>query len=189
MQLLSFETSHFHHTKHFRKKEPCVRCKTYLSPQENASLLIIALVWSLPSLPAVLVTGSNNTIHATHVYGTNLDPNFTSLYVFSVLAGNGKSLEKTNDWHKPFHNNVNAHHLPSFLKRFKAFCRILLPKSRSSQSAKQKDCIMNYNITRAELLRTTRFFIQSCWKEKPFLQSPLNFAPGVVRSQSHTKPS
>jgi hypothetical protein len=48
-------------------------------------------------MPAVLVTGSNNIINATHVYGTNLDPNLTYLYVFSVLAGNGKSLEKTND--------------------------------------------------------------------------------------------
>ena len=95
----SLMKQHFHHTKHFRKKEPCVRCKTYLSPQENASVLvIIALVWWLPSLPAVLVTGSNNIIHATHVFGTNLDPNLTYLYVFSVLAGKGKSLEKTNDW-------------------------------------------------------------------------------------------
>jgi len=47
-------------------------------------------------MPAVLVTGSNNIINATHVYGTNLE-NLTYLYVFSVLAGNGKSLEKTND--------------------------------------------------------------------------------------------
>lgn len=118
-------------------------------------------------------------------YGTNLDPNLTYLYVFSVLAGNGKSLEKTNDWHKPFHNNVKHIIYPAFLRDSKLYAGYYL-NVRSSQAAKQKDCIMNYN-TRAELLRTTGFFNQSCWKEKPFLQSPLNFAPGVVRSQSQTK--
>jgi hypothetical protein len=108
------------------------------------------------------------------------------LLVCSFSTSRKRKVTRENKWlrHKPFHNNEKAHCLPSFLKRFKLSAGYYL-NVRSSQSAKQKDCIMNYN-TRAELLRTAGFFNQSCWKEKPFLQSPLNFAPGVV-SQSRTK--